>query len=198
MHSKGRQKIMLTAKRSSVTVGNPSSLYGGIASANFKKILPYKFNPALITAILTRNPKNIKPSLASTQRFHDNSNSPPPSLPHEQFKELRNNKYFSGVLSRPVLLAIKLCNTENMETTHGNDPSRYNVLHCLAEYFDALTDDAIQKCHPVPDLEEILKYARGFTDKTALNTFILGLSDENKALADKILNPNDSNTPVLR
>ena len=188
MLSKGRQKIMLTSKKSSVTVGNPSSLYGGIASANLKKILPYKFNPPLITAILTRNTKHIKPSLTSTKRFHDDSNSPPPSLPHEQFKDLRNNKYYSGVLNRPVLLAIKLCNT-------GDDPSRYNPLHSLAENFDALIEDAIQKGYPVPDLEESLNYASGFTDKTALNTFILGLSDKNRDDADNILNQKDSNTP---
>jgi len=187
---------MSASKRYSENVTNRSGFFGEIASGNLKQILNtyrHKFNPVLITAILTRKPENIKGSLASTQYSNNASSSPLPCLPHHTFAELRNNRHFAGALNKPVILAIKLCNMESTETTRDNDATRYDVLHCLATHLDDLVRDSEQKGHQKPHLKEILEYAKGLENQLPLDTFINGLSDENKARAAEFLKQNDSN-----
>ena len=181
---------MAVPKSATHDVSNSTSLWGQNAHLQHKKTLTesgYQFNPALVTSIMTRNPGNISRSLDRTQHFHDDATPRPSSLPHEQFVDLSNNPYFAGVLDHPVKLAIKLCHTENLETTHGNDPTRYDIVHCLAANWNTLVQDAEHKGHPIPDLKETLKYAASFEDTTSLYIFINGLSDENKALAAALL-----------
>ena len=182
-------------------VGNSSSFCGEIAPQN-RKELPtksqYQFNPPLIAAIVTRKPEDIKRTVNSTQYYYDDNaeSESPPSLPREIYDDLMNNPYFSGVLSTPAKLAIKLCNSETTEATQNTNPTRYDVLFVLAENWEHLIDDAEQKDHAAPDLEETLQYANEFEDKTALWTFINGLSDERKAEADKVLNRPANNAAI--
>jgi len=187
---------MSASKRYSENVTNPSGFFGEIASGNLKQILNtyrHKFNPVLITAILTRKPENIKDTLASTQYSNNASSSPLPCLPHHTFTELRNNRHFAGALNKPVILAMKLCNMESTETTRDNGVTRYDVLHLLGKYFGDLERDAEQKGYQRPNLSEVLEFGKGLENQLPLDTFINGLSDENKARAAEILNPNDSN-----
>jgi len=164
-----------------------SQLHSVIASQGRNKALrasEFCFNPELIAAIVTRKPKNIERSL---RQYLSNDDIQAPSLPFEQYIDLSNNPIIGSVLDEPVKLAIKLCDTVNTEITQSNGPTRYDVLYSLAENWDGLIRDAKLKGYVLPDLKETLRYAAKLKDSTALYIFINGLSDENRAVMDRML-----------
>jgi len=183
---------MATPIRSKATVGNPTSLFGQKAHREHKQTLveaKYRFNPLLIKAIVRRDTDDIACSLNPTQQFHNDSNSSFKLLFPSQYQLLKD--YYKDLLNHPVELAIKICNSENTETTQSSNDTRLDVLYCLAAHWDALIKDAEQKGHDIPDLKRTLEYAKSFEDQTSLYIFINGLSDEYKAEAAKILQPEE-------
>ena len=184
-------------KSAASAVGNSAaSLFGERAQKNTREILTkfnYRFNPVLIAAIVRREPNKIKYILDPVSQFHNDSNASPDSLRHSQYEAL--DDYYGKDLLSPTKLAIRICNSDNTETTQIPDATRFDVLHCLATHWDALVSDAEQKGLAIPDLEETLQYAKSFEDRTALYIFINGLSDEHKERAEEILNQTNTAAP---
>ncbi len=167
------------------------SIFSEQARTELKKTLTdsaYSFNPALVAAIVRRKPADIKKIINPTRRFHDGAHVPATTLRASQYEAL-TDFYGKELLCNPFKLALKICNSENTEATEDSGPTRYDVLHVLAENFGACVADAERKDHPTPDLAEILKYAESFDNQFPLDLFINGLSDANKARANEILNP---------
>lgn len=165
-------------------VGNTIPLRGKKTQYEHKKTFVesnHQFDPYLTAAILKRNIKNIKSSI-NVIEYTDN---------HIIMSEDQHNVFkniFKDIYAQPIKLAMKICDSETLETTQTNDPTRFDVLHCLAENFDALVDSARQKGNPIPDLKDTLEYARGLNSHVPLHTFILGLSEERKEEAANLLN----------
>lgn len=165
-------------------VGNPTAIWGQKAQYEKKKVLlenNFQFDPDLVAAILKRSPDGIKTCLTPT-KAHGTRESLTEDQ-HEIFKGIYEEVYF-----HPIKLAMKVCDSETLETTQANDPTRFDVLHCLAANWDHLIESARQKGHTVPDLGDVLDYARDLKSHIPLHTFILGLSDERKEEAANILN----------
>jgi hypothetical protein len=186
----------LTRKKPLQFVGNRTAMFGQIRSQSQKKVLNasnYTFDPRLIAAIIKRRPADIRSIVDTTHQFHHDARYE--SLRESQFEALQSY-YGPKILANPVMLAITICDSETTETTEGNDPTRYDVLHCLAQHFDALITASRQKGHAIPNLAELLKYANNLESTLPLSTFILGLSEDNREQAQEILNQQYPMTPV--
>lgn len=181
-------------KESRAGVGNRGNIFEERAYQAHKRVLiqsGFQSDPHLLAAILKRNAGDIKHIVDTTDQFH--SNKQHETLSEDLFNILKHTH--GDLLGKPVMLAMSLASSENTETTKNNEPTRLDVLHTLAENFDFLVESAHQKGHYVPNLAEILDYGRNFKTSTPLHTFILGLSEENKEKAAKILNAKMTDNP---
>ncbi|MCB1827728.1 MAG: hypothetical protein KDH94_04805 [Coxiellaceae bacterium] len=171
-------------------VGNSTNLWGQKTQYAQKKILTstnYRFDPYLFAAIFKRNVTDLKSSIGLTE-----SNAMRATLSEEQHNVFKSIYY--EIDFDPIKLAMKLANNETSETTKNNEATRLDVLYALAKYFDELCDSAQQKGNSLPELSDVLSYAKKLGEEnqddnfTILHLFILGLSDKNKAIAESIVN----------
>lgn len=172
-------------KNIQISVRNLNPLRRGKAYQRYTKILigsNLQFDPHLTAAIVRRNISGIKSSI---NKFYNGA---------EQRETLRNSQYealtnFYGkqLVANPVKLALRICDSDAIETTLSSEPTRFDVLHCLAENFDTLIEFTRQKNYAQPELADILEYAISLNRGLPLHTFILGLSEARKAEAAQIL-----------
>lgn len=194
--SQGMVNNMKVTKISSVCAQGGSHLFCDFDSYDQNHTLrksKHIFNPAIVAAIVKRQPKNICRLLDARQRFYNKANASRESLFPSQYEALE--AYYGKLLNDPVKLAIKICSIDGTETTQDSDATRFDVLYCLAANWNALIEDAKRKGYAIPNLQKTLEYANSFKDKTALDIFINGLSDENKARVAEILKRDTQQAP---
>jgi len=146
---------------------------------------PFRFDPYLTCAIIRRKPNYIAAILKSYSNTYEIAEHYD-MLHKSQYNALRQY-YGDSLLSNPLKLALEMCNSKIPEATLDREPTRFDVLHTLAAHFDDLVALAQIKEYPVPNLEEILKFASLLNSTLPLDTLILGLSDKNKQRAGKLL-----------
>lgn len=165
-------------------VGNLSSFRKEKTQIEQKKMISdnnFSFDPCLIAAIMRRNTKGI------SSCFN-------PELPRSDRKTLTRGQHrifkniYGDIYNDPIKLAMKICDSETPETTQYTDPTRFDVLHCLATNWNNLVKKARQKKYTIPNLNEILDFAfNELKSPVSLHIFILGLPDKEKGEATKIL-----------
>ena len=163
-----------------------TKLWGEKAQREQKSILNAnaQFDPYLIAAILKRDINSIKFSLKVAKQVSLRA-----TLSKKQHSAFLAY-YGKEIYTNPIKLAMKVCDSKTLEATKINEATRFDVLHCLAENWDALLKSAHQKGQPIPELADVLSYARSLKNRIPLLTFILGLSDKLKEEADAILKAN--------
>lgn len=168
------------------SVRNPSDLPRPLSYLSKRKPKAETSNSSyskLLAAILKRKTETIASMFESKMSRKNRGES---DLLNEDLYKIMLHAYGS-LLEKPVLLAMKLASSETTETTKDNEPTRLDVLHCLASHFDDLVSSARKQGKPLPDLNEILKFGRDFDTAIPLHTFILGLPEHRKEEAAAIL-----------
>lgn len=184
--------------RARSVVGNTTGLWGAKTQSEQKRVLienNFLIDPYLTAAILKRNP----PAMVNCIKPGTYKNVPRETLSEDRHKVFQNI-YGNDTYCNPAKLALKICDSKTLvETTLPNQPTRYDVLHCLAKYWEELVNSARQKGHLIPDLADVIDYARDLQTPVPLHTFILGLSEKLKEEAAEILNAKKaaSDTPTV-